>query len=328
MTLTLAIPVYNDTAALNRLLRQAGRLGVGDHLVVVDDASDEVVTAEALLKGSGFLPEQLTLLRNETNSGPGVGRNLALNHTATSHLLYCDSDDLLTAEMSHLLADLDERAAGDGQDFDFCLFKHHDSRVAETGKWGQPRLDEACWSAAGVDVGALGQINRGQAAQLVETANYPWNKIYRTAFLKEQAVGCSDMLVHEDVELHWQSFLKAGSILVSDRIATQHFVSVSGKRLTNRAGQERLRVFEVLTLIVAEVGARQDSDFALPFFRFASGLLDWIGGNLIADLLPELTEKTYQFFYDHISPELFGRIARQDPALALRINLQMKRRSA
>lgn len=318
-SLTLAIPVHNDTAALNRLLRQAARLKVGDRIVVVDDASDKPVTTAALLDGTNITPDRLTLLHHKTNKGPGAARNLALQHTNTSHVLYCDSDDLLTPEMPHLLRDLA------GRNFDFCLFKHHDSRMADIGKWGQPQLDEAHWRSAGVGVGALNSLNPAQAATLAETANYPWNKIYRTDFLKSHSIGCTEIMVHEDMELHWRGFLNAKTILVSDRISVQHFVSDTAQRLTNRAGQERLLVFGPLGLIADEIAARKDDRFALSFLRFASGLLDWIRDNLTPGLHADLAQSSYRFFCDHISTDSFSRLAKDDPALALRINLQMER---
>ncbi|PCH75600.1 MAG: glycosyl transferase [Rhodobacteraceae bacterium] len=319
MNLTFAIPAHNDQNDLCRLLARVQQLKIAAHVVVVDDGSDVPVSAESLLEISGLPADHLTLLRHDTALGPGAARNRALQHVATDHMLFMDADDLPTRELGHLLCDLD------GQDFDFCMFQHHDTRLEREHSWGQTAHDQTLWQAAKVDVGALTPVAPAAATQLARTANYPWNKIYRTGFLCDHRIGCSEIMVHEDIELHWRSFLKArpemGRILASDRIAMIHMFHEHGARLTNRTGPERLAVFEPLERISAEI----DSDmghlghFARPFHRFTIGLFDWIWHNLDPALRPQFTALVQRFRHAHIPPALLDDITRTDPALVARV---------
>ncbi len=313
MKITLAIPTRDDTAGLIRLLaRAAGRACVAA-AVVVDDGSQVPLEPEALAAASGFDPARLTLLRNDAAQGPGPARNRALAHVQTDHLLFADADDLVTPELDCLCADLA------GRTFDFCLFQHHDSRAGQEKRRGQMDWDHRFWEAAGVAAGALVSIDPQQAAQLVQTANYPWNKLYRTQFLRAHDIACSEIPLHEDVELHWRSFLRAETILTSDRLCAVHFVAHKGGRMTNRRGPERLQVFGPLTRIAEEIAATGADHLALPFARFALGLTVWIGQNIAPAHRPRLAELTRSFARGHIPDEIRARLAAQDPALAAEV---------
>lgn len=289
MNLTLAIPARDDAAGLERLLTRAAGLGCVSHLVVVDDGSAEPLQAGPLAAAAGLAPGRVTLLRNAAPRGPGAARNQALAAVETEHLLFLDADDLPARELAPLLADLE------GQAFDFCLFQHHDSRAGTERRWGQMPWDQRFWRAAGVETGALSPVSTPAAAQLVQTANYPWNKIYRTGFLRDHGIGCSEIAQHEDVELHWRSFLRARSILASDRVCAVHFVAPGGGRLTNHTGPARLEVFAPLARLAAEIAQVGDSPFALPFYRFALGLCAWIEGNLRPEFHDALRARAADF---------------------------------
>lgn len=318
MTLTLAIPVHNDADDLARLLARAAATGCFDHVVVVDDGSDDPLEADRLCAESGLEPAGLTLLRHDRARGPGAARNRALAEVATEHVLFMDADDLPTRDLAHLIADLD------AQTFDFCLFQHHDSRSEQEHRWGQTPWDQALWRAAGVDLGALNPVPPRAAAHLAQTANYPWNKLYRTAFLRDHSIGCSEILLHEDVELHWRSFLNARTILASDRIGVIHFVHPGAGRLTNRAGPERLDVFAPLARIAAEIAASGSDTFALPFFRFALGLIDWISGNLDAAHNTELGARTGAFIATDMPAAILNRLRQSDGELVARVETLMR----
>lgn len=320
MSLTLAIPVCNDLPGLRRLMAQLPGLDCIDRVAVLDDASDTPLQPEAILP-LGWAPDRLLLLRNAVRGGPGVSRNILRDHVETDHVLFFDADDLLTPELPRLMRALAEES------FDFCLFSHADSRVGLWHGWGQPALDAAIWRASGVS-GPLSAADPVQVAILSETANYPWNKIYRTGFLRENGLGCAETLVHEDVMLHWQSFLTARRVLVSDRIVAQHFVSHAGDRLTNRCGAERLEVFAIFEPVARRIDVEARQDFELPFYRFVEGMIRWIRDNLVDHLHTDLDRLARDFLLAHLDRPRFAALAAADPALALRLNLQLARSAA
>lgn len=308
----LIIPVWNDRPGVERLLGQARRLGCFSEVIIVDDASTQPLEEDRLRRAWGA--DHLRFLRQTSQQGAGAARNLALEYVSASHLMFFDSDDLLTPELVFLLRDLG------GHDFDFCLFRHHDSRPGRWGRYGQMSSDDALWRLAGVATGALQKIDAAQATLLAGTINYPWNKIYRTDFLQQYDIRCAETPVHNDIPLHWLSFRHGRHILTSDRIAAHHFVTPGGNRLTNRSGRERFSVFTPLR----SVAAATDGHPLMPaFLRFACSLFDWIQGILDPVFRSEFQSEMRRFLQQIATPSLFAEIVRCDPILARRITLQL-----
>lgn len=313
MNLALIIPVWNDQTALERLLDQAQGMEIFDEIVVVDDGSDSPVHC------ANREPSSITLLRHDRPKGPGAARNAGLSAVTASHLLFFDSDDELTAELPRLWRDLQ------GRDFDICLFRHCDSRQAQAGLWRQMPLDDALWQAAGMGGQALAAITDQATAHLAQTANYPWNRISRTDFLRRADIRFSEIMMHEDIQPHWQGFLRAERILASDRVAAIHHMAHQGGRLTNRRTRERLDVFGPLTEVLRLLETAPASRAALlpAYLRFVSGLLDWIRANLEPAFHRDLAERTREFLLRAFPPARFDRLAATDPVLALHLTLQM-----
>ncbi|MEX5579933.1 glycosyltransferase family 2 protein [Pseudophaeobacter sp. A-200-2] len=299
MTLTVIIPVHNDEIHLHRLLRHMRQLNFASHVIICDDGSEPAVAFDPLPTAVGLPPEQITLLRQEIPGGAGAARNLALQHVATDHVMFLDADDLPLRELPDLLRDLV------GKTFDFCIFQHHDSRRSTEGKWGQMPSDQHLWHAAAADVGSLSVVSSTAALNLCQTANYPWNKIYRTDFLREHDIQCTEIMVHNDIELHWRSFLNARTILASDRVGVVHYVASDQNRLTNRNGPERLQVFTALSRVSAKIrSSEKHRPFAIPYYRFATGLLHWINGSIRTDLQPEFARQTRDFIQAEVPTDI------------------------
>jgi len=309
----LAIPVHNDADELVTLLRRAHALDCFGEMVVVDDGSTLPLNAARLTAEAGLETDQLRLIRHQLPQGPGAARNRALAEVQSDPVMFMDADDLPTRELPGLFADLASR------DFDFCLFQHHDTRSEDELRWGQMPWDQRFWRQAGVDLGALSEVGAEAGPLLAQTANYPWNKVYRTAFLRTHQIGCTDILVHEDVELHWRAFLKAKTIFASDRIGVIHTVASGGDRLTNRAGPERLAAFGPLTAISAEIAQSGPDSYSLAFARFALGLIAWIGDNIDPAHHPALAEKTKEFLYQSLGDGTYKDAIGEDQGLLRRI---------
>ncbi len=314
MNISLIIPVRNDTENLIRLLAQAAELGCFQHVIVIDDLSDTPLTPPMIAPVD--VPKNwLSLIRNPKQFGPGPSRNLAIDLVKTSHLLYLDSDDLLTPELSSLLDDLA------GFEFDFCLFKHHDSRMQH----GQMPHDEVFWEAANLPHTPLALLDSTTAAQLAQTANYPWNKIYHTEFLRQSGARCSDVLLHEDVALHWQSFLYAKTIYCSPRIVVQHFVDESALRLTNRSDRERLAFFDILPALFRQVRDESRLEITMAFLQFVTRLFYWIEYNVTPNLRRTVRRHTGAFIKNVLREIPLAKVAEMNPELHQRLKDQRRR---
>jgi glycosyltransferase involved in cell wall biosynthesis len=320
MRLSVVIPVWNDPAGLARLLPQILGLGIADEIIVADDASDPPAAPAAIGLPALAGDRRIRWLRSDAQRGAGHARNTGLAAATGSHVIFFDSDDLFLPGIAAIRADLAALAAG-GDDFDFCIFRHTDSRVRAAGGEGPLESDQRLWDAAGVRGEAPAPLDPAAVPVLVRIAAYPWNKIWRTAFLREAGVRCTEIPVHNDVELHWTGFMRARRILATARIGCAHFVHPAGRRLTNRSGAERFRVFEAFDALYDELGRNpRAADFAEPLAAFATGLLGWIDGVLEPELRDPFAAAAQDWLRRRMTRPLFALVALRNPALAGRIN--------
>ena len=326
LPLALVVPVWNDAAGLARLMARLAPLRLFTEVVVVDDGSDPPL-APPRLPGA-----RVRLIRHATPQGGGPARNAGLAAVTQPWMMYIDSDDLPAPDLPALIADLaDEVAAGRG--FDLCLFKHADSRLGPEARWGQPHWDEALWHRAGHATGALVPARPGALPILAQTANYPWNKVYRTALLRDNGIGCAATVVHQDIALHWRALIAAQRVLVSDRIGVWHGVDVGTAlhpapllaglpaRLTSRRGEERLQVFAALDPVVPEVAAAGPA-WQAAYAAFVLDLIDWTEERI--GMAPALRLRRAEAIWlaATLAPWL-PLLARLDAALAARIETRI-----
>jgi glycosyltransferase involved in cell wall biosynthesis len=335
MTLSIIIPVYQDPEGLTRLLRQLQDMAVFDQIIVSDDASDDAcdqasrdtsdVTCRPADLGFDEVAMGVTYLLSPEQRGAGHARNQALAEVTSDHVMFFDSDDLLSLDFPGLVQSLSQSM----QDmaFDFCIFRHIDSRSrADGGVPGPMVSDQLLWDALDGDLDNPRQLDPAEVATLAMVAAYPWNKIYRTGFLREHNIRCTEILVHNDIELHWSSFLKAERVFATTQLGCEHFVAENGTRLTNRRGRERLHVFEALTplhAILHQTG--NEVLFLVPLVRFYIRLFDWILQRLEVQYSESFHQKASQFLLAQHSPATISFVAAQDPELARQINAHLRR---
>ncbi len=310
MRLSLVIPVWNDPGGLRRLLDQVLAMDLFHQIIVSDDASDPPAQTAVPLTDP-----RLMWLRHDAQRGAGHARNAALPHVTGDHLIYFDSDDLFLPEFATLITELH------GQTFDFCIFRHSDSRMAAKGSQSPLAPDDGEWVKALAMTDTPTPLTAKGAGRLCRISAYPWNKVYRTAFVRDARLRCTEIPVHNDLELHWTSFLQADRILTSKRVCCQHFVQRGGDRLTNRTSAERLQVFAALNAVQDALDASpRRIAFAEPFAEFFTRLFPWINDLLEPDLRDDFAVRVRQFLLTRIDAPLYALITLRNPAVGARIN--------
>jgi len=319
VNLSIVIPVWNDPQGLACLLEKIAALGVFSEVIVCDDASTEDCNPENLGFSSDKLGADLIFLRSEKQAGAGAARNLGLERVSSDHVIFFDADDMLEDAFPMVWEQHKDGLEGVGCP-DFTMFRHTDSRVEKNeGRRGSFLEEEGLWKLV-LDGCSSNGLSVAAKTQLVRISNYPWNKIYRTDFLRDNGIRCSETIVHNDILLHWESFLKADHVLASELIGARHIVKTSGEHLTHRGGDERFCVFEVLASTLDRLRKSDQNDsFLVSFMHFVMLLFRWNMGVISEELRPRFKESVRTFFTGVTEPE-FALYALDYPEMAYEIS--------
>lgn len=312
MTVSIVVPTWNDSGGLQAICHALEGVACVSELIVVDDNSDEVLSNiidTSCLERSG---KQVTFIRQKTNKGGGAARNIGLSAVTNSYVLFLDSDDLPTENYDQILLSFLDHP----KQFDFAMFRHIDSRELSRGNETGLPSDELYWHELPRSRNPL-EMTSNQMAKMASVSAYPWNKLYRTGFLRDNSIKCTEIPVHNDIELHWASFMNARCVLYSHQTGVLHYVSDTGSRITNRKDKDRLRVFEALEEICQYIRTNNvPIAIQISFWRFFSKLMRWIPENLEVSLHSEFSLARDQFLLSNLSKAMFRQIAFTDPHLS------------
>ncbi|WP_417809370.1 glycosyltransferase family 2 protein [Thioclava sp.] len=309
--LAIVIPVWNIPKDLAFLLAQISRINIFSEVIVCDDASDIDCNPENLGFTSETLGAHLTYLWSPEQRGAGAARNVGLAAVKAKNVLFFDADDHLSENLPLIW----QRHIRDKIP-DFTIFRHADSRILDTERREASFVaDERQWEIA------LGEnderlLDREQSAHLCTISAYPWNKIYRTDFLRSQKIYCSETPVHNDIRLHWLSFLKARSILAVRKIGAIHIVGERDRHLTTRRGEDRLCINEILEDLTNSIRRNQsDVIFMRHFIYFVDIICRWNLNHVDDDILDRFIELTMTA-YLRFHPDEFRVFALWQPKKA------------
>ena len=321
--LAVVIPVWNLPEDLSALLAQIAGMGVFAQVIVSDDASDPACHPETLGFDADRLGAEVIYLRSDEQRGAGHARNLGLGAVTAGHVIFFDADDLFAPGFAEIWA-----RHRDGAAADFTIFRHTDSRVREGElREGSFLPEEALWDAAmdaAVPEAAGGPVIEAMLdplarATLSGISNYPWNKIYRTDFLRDHGIDCSETPVHNDIRLHWLSFAHARHVRAIRTIGAVHVVGGRGHHLTTRRGDERLCLDGILERLTADLRAAPGNTRQMRhFIQFVDNVCQWNIRQVDDALVPQFTALARNAYLRFTADE-FRMYARWQPEKAERI---------
>ena len=313
--LAIVIPVWNLHDDIADLLAQIEELGIFSEVIVSDDASDPPCDPEIFGFSSERLDARLVYLRSETQRGAGHARNLGLREVTARHVIFFDADDRLEKGLAQIYARHLEGIETIGIP-DFTMFRHQDSRVVEKeGRAGSFMGDEKLWDRA-VGKKREGVLNLDCRAHLSPVSAYPWNKIYRTDFLRDNGIDCSETPVHNEIKLHWQSFARANTVLALRESGATHTVGERDHHLTTRRGEERFCIFDIIAELTDEIRNLPGNTILMRhFIHFVHNVCQWNLGFIDPALKQRFIARTCQTYLS-FRPEEFTVYALWQPERA------------
>ena len=291
--LAIVIPVRNMPEGLSTILKQVRDFDIFSEVIICDDASDVDCNPKNLGFTDNNIGARIIYLRSETQLGAGHARNQGLLAVSAKNVLFFDADDYLHENIIRIWKRHIEDVVPD-----FTIFRHDDTshHLKHEGSFAD---DESLWDHV-LQKSDSKVLSLSERARLGSMTAYPWNKIYKTDFLIQNHISCSETPVHNDIKLHWLSFTRSKTVLAVKLIGAVHVTSSSSHHLTNKSGEERLCLGGILQEITDEI---RNSEYKILFIKyyieFVYKLMTWnlsVINDDVRDRFVKMAINTFLYF--------------------------------
>lgn len=229
MKVSIVIPVYNIEEHLSQCLSSVIAQDYPDiEIICVDDGSTD--SSPLILKQYAEKDPRILIL-SQNNAGPGVARNTGLKKASGDYLIFLDSDDWFEPDMiSSLLTRAEETKA----DITICHSVEFDtfSGKEQPSSW---MLKEHYLPS---DSFLPEEIN----TYLFQfTFGWPWDKLYRTDFVRANNLVFPPLKNSEDLVFVFQSLAFSKKIAIEKKTLVHHRVNrLSSVSNSRKAAPEEL----------------------------------------------------------------------------------------
>lgn len=225
--ISVVIPIHNSENTLKRCLQSVLAQNLSQiEIICVDDGSVD----HSLLIAQNFAQtDPRIIVLSQSNQGAACARNVGIQQARGEYVFFLDSDDTMLPDACEKLAGLIGKHS-----FDVCmfLFRYLNEQDSET-------LDYPCFPVqTGRERTYLTNVHQDPSL-LLRTSVVPWNKIYRTEFLRKHELFFEKFYCSEDRLFFFQALLNADSVLLYNEPLVLYHLS-SNPSLSKEAGLENL----------------------------------------------------------------------------------------
>lgn len=239
--ISIIIPIYNNEKYLKQCLDSAINQTLSDiEIICIDDGSSD--NSLDILKNYAQLDNRINYL-TQKNSGQSCARNKGLNIAKGEFIAFLDSDDWMQSDM---LEKLYYKAKENDCDISMCSISVFNEVLAQ-------KTDHDCYLSLDIipkkfDNKTFNWIDLKDF--IFKICVVPWNKIYKTQFLKENNITFCKNFVFEDNLFCIETFIKAKKINLTREclVNYRHFSASSGLSQNGAKDYKKLDFFNVLDL--------------------------------------------------------------------------------
>lgn len=178
--LSIIIPLYNSSTVIETLINNLKNQTCKNFEVLfIDDCSkdDSYKKAVAYIKNSNL---NFKIFRNKENKGPGISRNICIEHAAGQYITFLDSDDKFDKKTVEIISNvIDVVQNPDAILFDFYMVFNNKKIKCDT-----------------VMKQAEGFITPEQA--ILYSTSATWCKVYKRDIIQKSSLRFPDMRIKED----------------------------------------------------------------------------------------------------------------------------------
>lgn len=265
---SVVIPIYNIEAHLRQCLDSVMRQSLREiEMICVDDGSTD--GSPAILAEYAARDSRLKVV-TQANAGPGVARNTGMAWAAGEYLIFLDSDDWFEPDF---LEKMVAQAQKTGADVTICRADEFDNATGKAmdGSWMLKTQYLPGESFTPEEI-------REHIFQF--TYGWPWDKLYRSGFVREQGLRYPALPNSEDLVFVFQSLALAQKLAVADDVLVHHRVNRKSSVSNSRYRDPEIP-YQALRLFREALDSRGIYEtFERSFLNWAMEFLVWNVANM------------------------------------------------
>lgn len=296
--LSIIIPAFNAeqtiSNALERCLRLSSEFSL--ELIIVDDCSND--STFSVISSIAKNDSRIFLYRTEKNSGPGVARNIGVDHSTGDYLMFLDADDYINIKaVENCLKLIDTYNA------DVLVTKYNELKLPslleeENSNYSMSEPDKNIFESI-LNNAPYRIFSINDYPKLLETTNFPWNKICRRDFYISSGIKFPSLRLNEDILPHWKMLLEAKRVILTNESLVNHFVSPFGSNATNDKSDTRFDAIHAIIDLAEYLKLKNSNEeVSIAFLRFSTYFLLWAKSMLPDNKKLNFTSKYIQLIRD------------------------------
>ena len=232
--ISIVLPVYNVATYLRKCLDSLVNQTFEDFEVIcVNDGSTDL--SLGILEGYSLTDSRFKIITQE-NQGLSGARNTGIQHVQGDYILFVDSDDWLEETA---LEQLYEHVEGFNSDITMFKFKYYNENSSDFSEGPFTNLEV-------IDPSFFtGNFYYMDVLDIIfKISHAPFNKLYKTSFLKDMDAQFSYGSYYEDLEFFYKVFLKAKKVSVLPEYL--YFYRIRDESISTSGDEGSFDIFNVL----------------------------------------------------------------------------------
>lgn len=270
---SIIIPVYNGERYIRPMLESVmAQKAKRFEVIVVDDGSSD--STQSIVREMARVYGRIRIIE-QSNRGPGMARNVGLEHALGEYVLFLDSDDSVEPDLvTHAYTRAKETEA------DIVVYRYRRNDMSDNSF----HPDDDPWKAK--DYPTVFSP-RDHAENLFDAfKNWPWNKLFRRDFLKDNEIIFPPLHRIEDLLFTCAALASAERIALLDEVLyTYRFNDASSS--TQTLDTAPLDFYESSRLLKAYLEYRGLFDI------YRRTYVNWVGLCVIVNLFGTKTPRGF-----------------------------------
>jgi glycosyltransferase involved in cell wall biosynthesis len=232
--ISVVLPVYNVANYLRKCLDSLVNQTFEDFEVIcVNDGSTDL--SLGILEGYALSDSRFKIISQE-NKGLSGARNTGIQHVKGKYVLFVDSDDWLEEKA---LEELYNHVEGFDSDITMFKFRYFNEDTKEISESQNSKLEII------PDSLITSNFNYKDVLDILfKISHSPFNKLYKTSFLRELDAKFLYGSYYEDLEFFYKVFLKAEKVSVLPQYL--YFYRIRDESISNIGDEGSFDIFNVL----------------------------------------------------------------------------------